>query len=111
MSVFPIAALIVLTMLGGLVVVSVAEKITPAKTPGVAKSASTLSLLVWWWTGGARRLKAARLRRQGDHLRALILVTGDSSIIFEAIRVVPDVDERQEYYKTLSRWATSPNRK
>lgn len=69
-----------------------------------------LSLLVWWLKGGARRLKAARIRRGGEHIKAVYYL-GGADVIIEAIKTIPDPFERHEYYKHLSRWMTSPNRK
>lgn len=73
-----------------------------------ARRTGPLRLLVWWVKGGSRRLKGARLRRQGKFLDTITLLAG-ALLIVEIIQKVPqDLDKRNEVYRQVARWLTRP---
>lgn len=56
----------------------------------------------WWRTNGARRLRAARLRRAGKPVEAFVLLAG-ARVLVSTIIEVPDVYRRMRLIKQVTR--------
>jgi hypothetical protein len=65
-----------------------------------------LALLKWWLNWGPLRLRSAKLRRAGNYIEAVTMMTGSSIIIDMAFKF-PDLKRRELAYQNLARYLTS----
>ena len=61
----------------------------------------------WLLDNGPRRLKSARLRRNGKIVDAFVELAGQAAM-FEAMRSIGNISERWAFYRTVARILSSP---